>query len=248
MTTKIFYFSATGNCLEMAQAIDGELYSIPEILKSDSFNFSADKIGFIFPCYALSVPPIVEEFLNKVTIEADYIFGVMTYGEHAGGGLHHFQQIAIKNKIPLYYCEQIKMIDNFLPFFTMEKQFANLHKKHIPEHKQTIANEINNGKVFCRKINFIKATFSRIPRMMYKLFNNGKFDKKFTIEKQCNLCGFCATICPVENIKISSKVEFQHNCITCLACTHRCPQNAIRIKREKSKIRFINDSLKKTSL
>ncbi len=248
MTTKIFYFSATGNSLEIAQAIGGELYSIPEVLKSDSFNFSADKIGFIFPCYALGVPKIVEEFLNKVTVKADYIFGVMTYGEHAGGGLHHFQQIAIKNKIPLYYCEQIKMIDNFLPFFAMEKQFANLNKKNIPGHKKNIANDINNGKIFCRKINFIKATLSKIIRMLYNFFNKGKFDKKFIVEEQCNLCGLCAKVCPVENIKVNSHVEFQHNCITCLACTHRCPQNAIRIKGEKSKVRFINDSLKNTSI
>jgi flavodoxin len=29
---KVFYFTATGNCLEVAKAIGGELLSIPKIL------------------------------------------------------------------------------------------------------------------------------------------------------------------------------------------------------------------------
>ena len=243
MATKIFYFSATGNCLEIAQAIGGELLSIPELFKKDNFNFSADKIGFVFPCYALSVPKIVEEFLNKVTLKADYIFAVMTYGEHAGGGLNHFQQIANKNKIPLYYCEQIKMVDNYIPFFDIQKQINNLPQKKVAEHKEKIVNEISNNTVFCRKINLIKNIFSLLPRTFYKLFDNGKFDKKFSVDENCNLCGLCANICPVNNIKVDSQVNFKHRCITCLACTHRCPQNAIRVKGEKSKTRFVNGAI-----
>ncbi|UDQ98100.1 EFR1 family ferrodoxin [Lentisphaerota bacterium WC36G] len=245
MAAKIFYFTATGNCLEIAQSIGGELISIPEALQEKSFNYQAEEIGFIFPCYALGVPKIVEKFLNKITLKADYVFAVMTYGEHAGGGLKHFQKICNKNKITLSYCEQIKMLDNFIPFFDIAKQIKNLPKKNIEQHKQTIVNDIAKKVCYCRKINPLTALLSLIPQTAYKLFDNGKFDKKFKVDDNCNSCGLCAKICPTQNITIESKPIFKHNCSSCLACTHRCPQNAIHVKGEKNSIRFINDSLKR---
>ena len=35
-----------------------------------------------------------------------------------------------------------------------------------------------------------------------------------------------------------------NNCQRCLACTNNCPHNAIRVKKEKSKTRFINQNVK----
>ncbi len=80
----------------------------------------------------------------------------------------------------------------------------------------------------------IKPVFSRRYR---KLSNssNLKFkemiplaDKSFQINENCNGCGICAKICPVNNIKIiNNKPIWQHNCENCFACYVWCPQKAI---------------------
>jgi hypothetical protein len=54
---KVFYFTATGNCLEVAKAFGGELLSIPQVLRQNKTSFEDEAIGIIFPCYALATPP-----------------------------------------------------------------------------------------------------------------------------------------------------------------------------------------------
>jgi ferredoxin len=53
-------------------------------------------------------------------------------------------------------------------------------------------------------------------------------DQSFQINKDCNGCGTCSRVCPVNNIKIvDKKPVWQHHCETCLACYSWCPQEAI---------------------
>lgn len=54
-------------------------------------------------------------------------------------------------------------------------------------------------------------------------------DDKYYSDENCNGCGICAQICPVDNIKlINDKPEWQHKCIQCLGCLHYCPQEAVQ--------------------
>lgn len=51
----IFYFSATGNSLYVANQLkggDGEALSIPQLMKNKEFDFEAEEIGFVYPIYA----------------------------------------------------------------------------------------------------------------------------------------------------------------------------------------------------
>ena len=71
---KIFYYTSTGNCLDVAKRIGGELYSIPQLLKENKLEFEDEAIGIICPTYMWSVPSIVLEFLNKAKLKTDYLF------------------------------------------------------------------------------------------------------------------------------------------------------------------------------
>ena len=53
----------------------------------------------------------------------------------------------------------------------------------------------------------------------------------------------CEKVCPVDNIEVDTKPVFKSNCQQCLSCINNCPQNAIRLKGEKSKTRFINQNI-----
>ena len=40
---KVFYFTATGNSLDVTKRFGGEIYSIPNVLKGDQFHFEDEK-------------------------------------------------------------------------------------------------------------------------------------------------------------------------------------------------------------
>ena len=104
MSTKIFYFSGTGNSLVVAERIkeafeDSEIISISDNLKnSDSqmgTEVTAENIGFVFPLYCFSLPEIVIRFLRKYKFNAKYIFAVVTRagGAWQGGALSHADKL-----------------------------------------------------------------------------------------------------------------------------------------------------------
>ena len=240
---KIFYFTSTGNGLALAKEIGGELYSIPQVLKGKQFEFEDDEIGIVFPCYYFGAPSIVEEFLCKVKLKADYIYAIMSYGNISAGGLREFNKIAKEKGIKISYLNEILMVDNYLPIYNMDRQIAKEPAKQIEKNLSKIISDIKERKQYIKKTCFCKNLFSVFAQKMHATFVNGNVDKRFRVEDSCNACGICEKVCPVDNIKINGKPEFLHHCIECLACTQNCPQNSIRVKWERSRTRFINKNI-----
>jgi flavodoxin/Pyruvate/2-oxoacid:ferredoxin oxidoreductase delta subunit len=53
-------------------------------------------------------------------------------------------------------------------------------------------------------------------------------DKSFKYSEECNGCGICTRICPVDNIKlVDNRPLWQHHCENCFACFSWCPNGAI---------------------
>lgn len=53
-------------------------------------------------------------------------------------------------------------------------------------------------------------------------------DKSFNYNEECNGCGICTRICPVDNIKlVDNRPIWQHHCENCFACFSWCPNRAI---------------------
>lgn len=89
---KIFYFTGTGNSLAVAKRLNGELVSIPQVMKEKSFVFEDEAIGIIFPLYCLNPPKMVREFLSKAKFQTEYLFAVATYGNLAGASMQELQK------------------------------------------------------------------------------------------------------------------------------------------------------------
>ncbi|MFZ5967413.1 MAG: EFR1 family ferrodoxin [Bacillota bacterium] len=236
---KIFYFTGTGNNLYVAKRIGCEYYSIPKLLKEGRFEFEDEKIGIVFPVYFLSVPKIVEEFLNKVKLKSKYIFAVATYGGFSGAATRHLLEIGKRNGIEFSYINEILMVDNYLPMYDINEELKKEPKKKIEENLAQIIKDIEAEKKYINK----RSAVMKIIRFLAQSQNKGQFEKNFYVENNCNGCSVCEKVCPVDNIKVDEKPIFKNNCQTCLACIHLCPQNAIRLKKEKSKARFMNKNV-----
>ncbi|MFW5972165.1 MAG: EFR1 family ferrodoxin [Bacillota bacterium] len=239
---KIFYFTATGNNLYIAKRIGGELFSIPQVMKEENPEYNDDSIGIVFPCYYFGTPVLVKEFLKKVTLKADYIFAIMSYGNYSFAGVNHFLKLCRIQEIKLSYLNEILMVDNYIPLFEIQEQINTVEKKNIEENLNIIISDINSRKNYVKKENVIKRFFTLIAQKYYK-YHLKKADLQFLIEDSCDRCKICEKVCPVNNIIVREKPEYLHHCEECLACTHNCPQNAIRMKNENSKKRYRNKNI-----
>jgi ferredoxin len=245
---KIVYFTSTGNCLYVAKSIGGELLSIPQLEKEGIYDIKDDVVGIIVPAYHFGVPRPVRNYLNKVTIKANYIFTIMTYGKVFMGALAEMKKVLEQRNIILHYSNKIEMVDNYLPAFDIEEEIAMKKDESIELKIKQIVDDINERKhkllkqgPLTRFVSNRVSTFMTSEKGKQSMNN---FAKRFFVNNSCTACGTCRSVCPVSNIAGIGKPEYLNKCESCLACIHLCPQNAIHLKKEKNNKRFINPYIK----
>ena len=118
----VLYFTSTGNSLSAAKRLGGTLISIPQLLRTGADCVADDAVGLVFPVYGLSVPPIVLELMERVTLRTGYLFAVLTYGTYAAGAGEQLLSAAAAQGGTVSYLNTLHMQENYLPGFAMEKQ------------------------------------------------------------------------------------------------------------------------------
>lgn len=226
METTIYYFSSTGNSLDVANVISKELEcDLLTMIENIGCQCDSQNIGFIFPTYFWGLPHIVEEFIKELVIIKDnvYIFGIML-AKAAGGGLGSLN-IALEEKgFKLNYGKSIQSVSNYIVAYDIEEKTIPILVESAKEQALQYTQDIKAKKTnHCRKIPLLTDLFHNVY-----LKKIGDGDKNFSITQECINCGLCENICPVKNIKIiNGNPVFQHHCEHCLACVHWCPKKAI---------------------
>jgi len=233
----IFYFTATGNSLAVAKSIGGTFVSIPQVIDSGNMHFKDDVIGLVFPIYWWNLPIMVRRFIEKAVFEAEYLFAIGTYGNVGGAAMASLQKQAKMKGYSFDYMNQVRMLDNYLPVFSMSAQEKGLPKKRVPEQIAKVVEDIEGRKQKTVGAHFGKRAMTCLFR---RIFRPEKNALKYRIDEKCNKCRVCAQVCPAMNISVSDKVSFSNHCEGCLACLHLCPQNTLHTKREKSDMRWIH--------
>ena len=232
----IFYFTGTGNSLYVARQLageNGELLSIPQMVKKGRYDFEADEIGIVYPVYGHMPPNMVREFIKKATLKAEYKFAVLTYGNRKCSAVEIWDEVSKKAGKAFDYIATIVMVDNWLPNFDMNEQIKI--DKHIPENLQKLSEDINGRKHWHEPVTEEERqqhqgfmAYTKIdPEVGFLM----KSEKCFTVTDSCIDCGICTYVCPRGNYELTSKgARMSGDCEFCFACIQNCPQKAIRFK------------------
>lgn len=240
----VCYFTASGNCLYVAKRIGGTLLSIPQLMKQDSIEIADDAVGIVCPVYAVEMPMMVKEFLQKAKIKTEYFFFVYTFGMGYAEAFAHVELICRDKGLKLSYINAIQMVDNYLPGFEMQNQIDTLLKKNVEGQIKKLLADIESRADTPVKINAaVKAQMAMYQKMLAKRILRKDTAQEYIVTDDCVRCGICAKVCPANNITVSDKVRFADRCEVCYACLHNCPQNAIHMKNEKSAVRFRNEHI-----
>ena len=246
MSTKIFYFTGTGNSLKIARDLvanfeDAQLVPVAKAVKQNC-EISQQRVGFVFPVYAWGPPVIVRQLIKRLNLNPKaYVFAICTYAGSFGGTLDIVAKLFAKRGVKLSAGFAIKMPNNYITWgdITEKEKEKQLFEEAKAKIKQIVPilqkkekSRIERGRLISRiGLGVIHSLFCS---------NVAKGDKRFSVLSSCNSCRICEKICPVGNIKIENDLpKWQHHCQQCLACLHYCPVVAIQMgKSTLSKKRY----------
>ena len=254
MVINIYYFSGTGNSLYVARELksripDLSLIPIAGLLnerfdkKDHKLKFTAETIGFIFPCHGLTLPIPVLKFLKSIDLSsAKYIFAIVTRGGSVFHGFSKIEKILNKQRKTLdaSFIINMWMNDPKLKFFkepTIE-ELRNI-EANVQDKLNIIQDIITNQEQYHDDIN--GDTFSNSKSFNYILERlvtfavhhiAPKVKDYFYTDTNCIGCGVCEKACLSKKIKlVNDKPVWQKDidCYYCYTCLNYCPNQSIQI-------------------
>lgn len=235
----VLYFTGTGNCLYVARQLagkEGEILSIPQLMRKKQFEIEADEIGLVYPIYGHMPPYMVREFIKKAQLKAEYKFAVLTYGMRKCNAVEIWDGISRKAGNVFDYIGTIVMVDNWLPNFDMNEQMKI--DKHIPENLAKITSDLSNRRRWHEPVTQEEREqhegFMSLSGLDPEVGFLMKTDRSFRVTDDCIHCGICTYVCPRGNYQLTGQgVKMQGDCEFCFACIQNCPQRAIQFKKNE---------------
>ena len=235
----VLYFTGTGNCLYVARQLagkEGEILSIPQLMRKKQFEIEADEIGLVYPIYGHMPPYMVREFIKKAQLKAEYKFAVLTYGMRKCNAVEIWDGISRKAGNVFDYIGTIVMVDNWLPNFDMNEQMKI--DKHIPENLAKITSDLSSRRRWHEPVTQEEREqhegFMSLSGLDPEVGFLMKADRSFRVTDDCIRCGICTYVCPRGNYQLTGQgVKMQGDCEFCFACIQNCPQRAIQFKKNE---------------
>lgn len=250
MKATIYYFTSTGNSLNVARRFadklgNTELVSIPQAVLTEKVEVGSDVIGIVTPVYAMGAPRIVTEFLEKMMVNRNqYVFVIATCNGMASSIFRQMNKVLKKKG---------KKIN---AGFAVKEQY---HEYPDHDSKQVQFNRSLSKKKVERMVSYQsreKEIIECVRRRQDRRYEDSSFalnllgnmvhdkvvsdymkeDVHFRVNEDCTDCGVCEQVCPRQNIqRINGQPRWQQNCEMCFGCYQWCPKAAIDFKGYRGK-------------
>jgi len=235
---KLYYFTGTGNTLwigKMLQALipGAELIPIIRLDGQDEVRVDCEQVGFLFPLYYFGLPEVVRRLIQKVHLGCrEYVFGLTTCGLPpflAGGATQSLARLLRAKNKDLDAFFYVWMPGNnviaygAMPGLLIKVQLA-LARTRVRRIAQIVSDRgkhvENRSGIVSAGADSIHANWTaKLPGM----------DEAFYANQDCDRCGICEHVCPVDNIALEEgKPTWLHHCQQCVACIQLCPRQAIQ--------------------
>lgn len=254
MSLDIYYYSGTGNSLQVARELQrllpgSRLVPIASLLDQDRVVATASALGFVFPVYVFGLPEPLRSFLGRVELgAAGYLFALATRG---GSPCRVFEEIDSILK------KKGRALDA-RAFVNMPTNAVGIHPLDSPEEIESKEAEMRtNVEAFARTVlekrsfrpsdphgSFVKERVLLPPlRAIARSTRYGGAERRFFADERCTGCGICAEVCLTGRIVLSGGHPVwlrKERCHFCLACLNWCPTKAIQnsVLKTSSKGRY----------
>lgn len=243
----VLYFSGTGNSAYVARRIaeqiqDEALDLLSRIRTGDTSELFSDKPWvFVAPVYAWQIPQIVSDWIRQTSFAGskDGYF-VITCGQSIGGAGELAGKLWEEKGMNFKGSSKVVMPENYLLMFPVPDEAKS---RQIIAQAEPVIDEIAagiaNGGLLDEKVGpGGRLSSGLVNHFFYKCFVGAK---KFYSLDTCTACGYCETVCPLNNIQIvDGRPLWGDACTHCCACICKCPQEAIEYgKASVGKARYI---------
>ncbi|MBI9051824.1 MAG: EFR1 family ferrodoxin [Anaerolineaceae bacterium] len=242
MSMEIYYFSGTGNSLQVAREIhqrfpDSSLVPIMGLLNSEKIESNADAIGLVFPIHAFTFPWPVKRFLEKVNFgKASYIFAIATR-ECFATVFSDIDKLLKRQNKRLDAFFSFEMPETYIPFFNVypQEKCAQVETEMLKQ-LAVIENTVVNKDIYRPRDHPGWFPLSHVIYPLITLwFQKIRFpdmEQSFFADHNCIGCGTCESVCLTNKIRMENQRPIWRDeikCAYCFACLHYCPSQAIQL-------------------
>ena len=232
MSTLLFCFSATGNSLTTARLLAKELpdctvIPVPSLRNREEISVRADAVGFIYPIYYSDMPALLRSVIRRMDFENHpYIFSVCTCRGHFGNVAQRLDALLRERGQHLHCSLSVRLPGN-----------------------SRISTPEQNAEMLAAQADAVHAVAQTLLTYPEENHFVSPAPEPSPVDKPCNMrsmesedhcigCGICASVCPMDNIRIENgRALMGDNCLSCMACFHWCPEKAIWMHTAEEDIR-----------
>lgn len=247
----IYYFSGTGNSLQVAEWFReylSEKYSVELVNISEKEKVkTADPnsmVGFISPVHGFNYPPIMLNFIFRFP-RTKFKAKVFLMNTRAGMKMGKFFVPGLSG-LTFWLSSMVLYLKGYrivgLQPIDMPSNWLLLHPTLSNKVIQSIFDRCKvKTEVFAEKISSQQKSYKAAKEViqdiiitpisvLYYLMGRFILAKSLYADSRCNQCNICISQCPVKAIKqVNGQPFWTIRCESCMKCINRCPKRSIQV-------------------